>query len=91
MAAARDYVALALTLLEPQAPALIAIGGFSGTGKSTQAALLAPPTRRRPARYRAALNSGRTPQGRPRIAGVTMPTLSTPAPLAASITATTSP
>ncbi len=41
-AAARDYLALALELLEPPAPALVAVGGFSGSGKSTQAGALAP-------------------------------------------------
>ena len=39
---ARTYLALAESLLEPRAAALVAIGGFSGSGKSTQGALLAP-------------------------------------------------
>lgn len=39
---ARWYLALADTLLDPRRPALVAIGGFSGSGKSTQAATLAP-------------------------------------------------
>ena len=41
-AEARDYLALAFAFLEPPAPRLIAIGGLSGTGKSTLAAALAP-------------------------------------------------
>jgi predicted kinase len=41
-ASARDYLALAHELLRPPAPAVIAIGGFSGTGKSTLAHWLAP-------------------------------------------------
>lgn len=40
--AARGYLTLALELLSPQPAVLVAIGGFSGSGKSTQAALLAP-------------------------------------------------
>lgn len=40
--AARTYLALAEVLLEPRPASLIAIGGFSGSGKSTQAAMLAP-------------------------------------------------
>jgi uncharacterized protein len=40
--AARGYLDLALALLEPHPAALVAIGGFSGSGKSTQAGLLAP-------------------------------------------------
>lgn len=40
--AARGYLALAESLLEPRPAALVAIGGFSGSGKSTQAATLAP-------------------------------------------------
>ncbi|MBL8137110.1 MAG: AAA family ATPase [Acidobacteria bacterium] len=39
---ARRYLELAESLLEPRPAALIAIGGFSGSGKSTQAARLAP-------------------------------------------------
>ena len=39
---ARRYLALALDLLRPQPPKLIAIGGLSGTGKSTLAYGLAP-------------------------------------------------
>ncbi|GLK68516.1 AAA family ATPase [Hansschlegelia plantiphila] len=38
---ARNYLALARRLLEPQPPKLVAIGGFSGSGKSTVAAALA--------------------------------------------------
>lgn len=41
-AAARGYLALAESLLEPRPAALVAIGGFSGSGKTTQAARLAP-------------------------------------------------
>lgn len=41
-AAARTYLTLAESLLEPRPACLIAIGGFSGSGKSTQAAILAP-------------------------------------------------
>jgi hypothetical protein len=36
------YLALASEVLRPAAPRLLAIGGFSGTGKSTLAAALAP-------------------------------------------------
>jgi aminoglycoside phosphotransferase family enzyme/predicted kinase len=39
---AREYVTLAGQLLHPPAPALVAIGGLSGSGKSTMAADLAP-------------------------------------------------
>jgi aminoglycoside phosphotransferase family enzyme/predicted kinase len=39
---ARRYVALAARLIAPARPKLIAIGGLSGTGKSTIAAALAP-------------------------------------------------
>lgn len=39
---ARSYLDLAETLLAPPAPALVAIGGLSGSGKSTVAAALAP-------------------------------------------------
>lgn len=41
-AEARDYVALAAKLIAPAEPRLIAVGGLSGTGKSTIAAALAP-------------------------------------------------
>ncbi len=41
-AAARDYLALALALLQPPAPRLVAVGGWSGSGKSTLARRLAP-------------------------------------------------
>ena len=40
--AARSYLDLAVELLRPKPPALIAIGGFSGSGKSTIAYRLAP-------------------------------------------------
>ncbi|MGE5723410.1 MAG: AAA family ATPase [Sphingomonadales bacterium] len=40
--AARSYLALAADLLRPVAPRLVAIGGFSGTGKSTLGRALAP-------------------------------------------------
>jgi aminoglycoside phosphotransferase family enzyme/predicted kinase len=39
---ARQYLQLALELLQPVSPALIAIGGLSGTGKTTLAYNLAP-------------------------------------------------
>jgi hypothetical protein len=39
---ARDYLALARRALRPPAPRLVAIGGRSGTGKSSLAAALAP-------------------------------------------------
>ena len=42
------YLELALDLLEPRAPVLIAIGGLSGTGKSTLAYGLAPDLGRAP-------------------------------------------
>jgi aminoglycoside phosphotransferase family enzyme/predicted kinase len=40
--AARQYLALADDLLRPRRPRFVAIGGLSGTGKSTLAQLLAP-------------------------------------------------
>jgi aminoglycoside phosphotransferase family enzyme/predicted kinase len=40
-ALARRYFDFAVALLQPAAPRLIALGGFSGTGKSTVAAILA--------------------------------------------------
>jgi uncharacterized protein len=45
---ARAYLALALRLLEPVAPKLIAVGGLSGTGKSSVAAELSPGLGRAP-------------------------------------------
>ncbi|MGD9295242.1 MAG: AAA family ATPase, partial [Roseobacter sp.] len=39
---ARSYYDLALSLLEPQQARLVAIGGFSGSGKSTVAGKIAP-------------------------------------------------
>jgi aminoglycoside phosphotransferase family enzyme/predicted kinase len=42
IAAAQRYFAMAQTLLRPAAPRLVAIGGLSGTGKSTLARALAP-------------------------------------------------
>lgn len=42
LASAASYLALALALLEPAPPRLVAIGGLSGTGKSTVAQALAP-------------------------------------------------
>jgi aminoglycoside phosphotransferase family enzyme/predicted kinase len=39
---ARSYLALAIDLLRPHAPRLVAVGGLSGTGKSTLAQALAP-------------------------------------------------
>ena len=39
---ARDYLMMAGTLLRPPAPCLVAVGGVSGTGKSTLAMALAP-------------------------------------------------
>ena len=41
-ALARQYLAMADEFLHPPPPAIIAIGGFSGTGKSTLALALAP-------------------------------------------------
>ena len=40
--AAREYLVMALELLQPDTPRLIAIGGLSGSGKSTVALALAP-------------------------------------------------
>jgi aminoglycoside phosphotransferase family enzyme/predicted kinase len=40
--AAREYLAMARRLLHPPPPCLIAIGGFSGSGKSTVARAVAP-------------------------------------------------
>ena len=39
---ARQYLELALKLLEPPPPRLVAVGGFSGSGKSTLSYALAP-------------------------------------------------
>lgn len=39
---ARAYLDMALALLQPQPPRVVAIGGFSGSGKTTVARLLAP-------------------------------------------------
>jgi len=39
---AREYLALARALLQPEPAHLVAVGGFSGTGKSTLARSLAP-------------------------------------------------
>ena len=41
-ARATDYLAMATDLLDPPPPRLIAVGGFSGSGKSTVAMALAP-------------------------------------------------
>lgn len=41
-ALAREYLSMAERLLKPSPPVLVAIGGFSGTGKSTLAAALGP-------------------------------------------------
>lgn len=41
-ALSRDYLDLAVALLQPTAPQVIAVGGLSGTGKSTLAQALAP-------------------------------------------------
>jgi predicted kinase len=41
-AAARAYFDLALALLQPVPARLVAVGGLSGSGKSTVAAALAP-------------------------------------------------
>src|SRR5262245_4430959 len=40
--AARDYFRLAVDLIAPPAPRLVAVGGLSGTGKSVLARMLAP-------------------------------------------------
>lgn len=40
--AAREYLAMASELLQPEPPRLLAIGGLSGSGKSTVALALAP-------------------------------------------------
>jgi aminoglycoside phosphotransferase family enzyme/predicted kinase len=45
---AHTYLAAALSFLESQPPRLVAIGGLSGTGKSTLAGLLAPAIGRPP-------------------------------------------
>lgn len=39
---ARDYLSMAASLLDPAPPCLVAVGGLSGTGKSTLAFALAP-------------------------------------------------
>ena len=38
----RDYLAIALSVLQPAAPVVVAIGGLMGTGKTTLARALAP-------------------------------------------------
>jgi aminoglycoside phosphotransferase family enzyme/predicted kinase len=48
LAEARSYVDLALRLVEPEKPRLVAIGGLSGTGKSTLARQLGPGLARSP-------------------------------------------
>ena len=48
LATARNYLETALAHLEPSPPRLVAIGGLSGTGKSTLAAALAPEVGRAP-------------------------------------------
>jgi aminoglycoside phosphotransferase family enzyme/predicted kinase len=40
--AARDYLTMAYRFLHPPGPSIVAVGGFSGTGKSTLAVALAP-------------------------------------------------
>jgi aminoglycoside phosphotransferase family enzyme/predicted kinase len=45
---ARTYLATALALLSPEKPMALAVGGLSGTGKSTLAAALAPHIGRAP-------------------------------------------
>ncbi|CCD97345.1 conserved hypothetical protein [Bradyrhizobium sp. ORS 375] len=45
---ARSYFQLALELIQPSAPMMIAVGGLSGTGKSALARALAPVVRPRP-------------------------------------------
>jgi aminoglycoside phosphotransferase family enzyme/predicted kinase len=42
IAEARDYLDLALRYLDPPGPRLVAVGGLSGTGKSTLARAIAP-------------------------------------------------
>lgn len=39
---AREYLVEAVAFMQPEPPLLVAVGGFSGTGKSTLAARLAP-------------------------------------------------
>jgi aminoglycoside phosphotransferase family enzyme/predicted kinase len=41
-ATAQEYLAMAMRLLHPPRPSLVAVGGLSGTGKSTLAHMLAP-------------------------------------------------
>jgi aminoglycoside phosphotransferase family enzyme/predicted kinase len=48
LARAKDYFSLALRLIAPSPPRLIAIGGLSGTGKSLLARQIAPPIDPRP-------------------------------------------
>jgi uncharacterized protein len=43
-----EYVTIATQFLEPEKPALVAIGGLSGTGKTTVSATLAPSVGRAP-------------------------------------------
>jgi aminoglycoside phosphotransferase family enzyme/predicted kinase len=47
-AEAQRYLALAIEFLRPERPSVIAVGGLSGTGKSTLAAAMAPFTGRAP-------------------------------------------
>jgi aminoglycoside phosphotransferase family enzyme/predicted kinase len=48
LAQAKAYFALALRLIAPPPPSLIAVGGLSGTGKSVLARQIAPPIEPRP-------------------------------------------
>jgi uncharacterized protein len=55
---AADYLSTALELFDPPPPRLIAVGGYSGTGKTTLAAALAPDIGARPGRAAPALRRG---------------------------------
>ncbi len=80
-AASRAYLALASALLDEAPPQLVAVGGFSGTGKSTLAQGLAPALGRAPG-----ARVLRSDVLRKRLMGVTPETRLSPAAYTADVT-----